>query len=104
MDRDTLVGGLCLLSECYKCVEADRPIGCDYCHTKLNEMMDEYDRQVKASAIDEFKQHILKDLAELSCDYFMIAKGTAMPERYVHLKRMDTVELIIEMIKLKEQK
>lgn len=102
MDRDMLVGGLCLLSECYKCVEADRPIGCDYCHTKLNEMLDEYDKQVKAKAIEEFRHQILGDLGNLVEDYFRIARETSGIKRYIRLKQMTTIELIMKMIALKE--
>lgn len=63
----------------------------------------EHDAQVRVDAIDEYKQRLLEDLIPLKDKYFDIAKGTSMPERYTHLKRMDTVDLIIEMVELKAE-
>lgn len=60
-------------------------------------------QKIRADAIDEYKERILKDLILLKDMYFDIAKGTKMPERYTHLKRMDTVDVIIEMVKIKAE-
>lgn len=59
--------------------------------------------QGRLDTIDEYKQRLLEDLIPLKDKYFDIAKGTSMPERYTHLKRMDTVDLIIEMVELKAE-
>jgi len=77
---------------------------------KYQEIVSEYmlltEKQVadiRADVIEEYKQRLLEDLNPLKDKYFDIAKGTSMPERYTHLKRMDTVELIIEMVELKAE-
>lgn len=57
----------------------------------------------RAEAIDEYKQLLLESLTPLQDEYFNTAKGTPMPEQRVYLKRADTVDLIIEMVKLKAE-
>lgn len=56
-----------------------------------------------ADAIDEYKEQLLEYLIPLKDKYFDLAKGTKMSERYMHLKRMDTVDMIIEMVKVKAE-
>lgn len=58
---------------------------------------------VRADAIDEYKKQLLEYLIPLKDKYFDLVKGTEMPERYTHLKRMDTVNIIIEMVKIKAE-
>ena len=35
-------------------------IGCEYCEVKLNEWLDEYDKQIRADAIDDFANWLVK--------------------------------------------
>ena len=53
MTRKLLLEKICLSDCTYNCVILDS-CDCDYCNMKLNELLDEYDKQIRADAIDEF--------------------------------------------------
>lgn len=53
-----------------------------------------------AEVIDDFAERLLEDLITMRDKKFDIAKGTAMPERYTYLKVMDTLDMVIEMVKI----
>ena len=57
MTRELLLEKICLSDCTYNCVILDS-CDCDYCNVKLNELLDEYDKQV----IEQYKADInLKD-------------------------------------------
>lgn len=88
------------MSKLYVCEEYETPNEEGY---RRICSIEEHDRQISAEAIEEYRQCLLKDLIPLKDKYFEIARGTAMPERYTHLKRMDTVDMIIETVNLKAE-
>lgn len=59
--------------------------------------------QGREDAINEYKEQLLENLISLKDEYFDLVRGTKMPERYTHLKRMYTVNMIIEMVKIKAE-
>ena len=58
-------------------------VGCEHCNVKLNELLDEYDKQIRADAIEEFvrkvkeRQYVLHILSDfMNCeDYGMFTVG-----------------------------
>lgn len=59
--------------------------------------------QGRTDGIEKFKNDLIEDLIKLEDKYFDLATRTTMPERYMHLKRMDTVDMITEMVKIKAE-
>lgn len=60
-------------------------------------------QQSRADVIEEYKEQLLENLILLKDKYFDFAKKSTMPETYTHIKRMDTVNIIIEMVKIKAE-
>lgn len=88
----------------HKCEKCEHEKEClnMVCFYELLEKEEEKNRaDEREKVLEECKRRLLEDLIPLKDTYFALAKGTSMPERYVQLKRMDTVELIIEMVNLK---
>ena len=54
MTRDKLLFSICPMDMKYDCCNADSNLNCDYCNRLLNKWLDEYDKQIRADAIDEF--------------------------------------------------
>ena len=79
MTRELLLEKICLSDCTYNCVILDS-CDCDYCNVKLSELLDEYDKQIRADAIDDFvhkvKEHhyVLSDVIN-STDYGMFTVG-----------------------------
>ena len=57
MTRELLLEKICLSDCTYNCVILDS-CDCDYCNEKLNELLDEYDKQIRADAIDDFAKKL----------------------------------------------
>ena len=53
MTRELLLKKICLSDFTYNCAILDS-CDCDYCNVKLSELLDEYDKQIRSDAIDEF--------------------------------------------------
>ena len=51
------------------CINDCRFIGCSQCNVKLNEWLDEYDKQIRADVIDEYKEEVLSRFCEY-CDQY----------------------------------
>lgn len=60
MNRDKLLSKICPMSGVYDCCMADGDYDCDHCEVKLNEWLDEYDKQIRADAIDDFANWLVK--------------------------------------------
>ena len=80
MTRDELLFSICPGYRAPNCFKGDTSYNCNDCNRVLNEWLDEYDKQIKADAIDEFihkvKEHhyILSDVIN-SRDYGMFTVG-----------------------------
>ena len=54
MTRDKLLFSICPMDMKYDCCNADSNLNCDYCNRLLNKWLDEYDKQIRTEAIDDF--------------------------------------------------
>ena len=59
MTRELLLEKICLSDCTYNCVILDS-CDCDYCNVKLSELLDEYDKQIRADAIDGFANWLVE--------------------------------------------
>ena len=59
MTRELLLEKICLSDCTYNCVILDS-CDCDYCNVKLSEVLDEYDKQIRADAIDGFANWLVE--------------------------------------------
>lgn len=73
---------------------------CDFCEYNNGDCLMKFSY---TQAIDEFAESLLKELVPMKDKKFDIARGTAMPERYIHLKLMDILDTVIEMVKIKAE-
>ena len=62
MTRDELLDSICPMSRVYDCCIADGDYDCDKCKRLTKEWFDEYDKQIRADAIDEAKDEIVHHL------------------------------------------
>ena len=119
MTRKLLLEKICLSDCTYNCVILDS-CDCDYCNVKLNELLDEYDKQIRTEVINEYYNKIneklktdtnlkdtirdihdniaremyckgIDDLTEKLKDYFVIPHDARV------------IEMTAEQLKLKEQ-
>ena len=61
MTRELLLEKICLSDCTYNCVILDS-CDCDYCNVKLNELLDEYDKQIRTEVINEYYNKINEKL------------------------------------------
>ena len=55
MTRDVLLYGICPMHKIYDCCNnTDTNYYCDDCKQVMNEWLDEYDKQIRTEAIDDF--------------------------------------------------
>ena len=59
MTRKLLLEKICLHACTYDCVVLGS-CACDDCYVKLNELLDKYDKQIKADAIDDFANWLVE--------------------------------------------
>ena len=80
MTRDELLFSICPIYKTLGCCKGDKIYNCDDCNRELGKWLDEYDKQIRAEAIDEFihkvKEHhyVLSDVIN-STDYGMFTVG-----------------------------
>ena len=80
MIRDILLNSICPMSRVYDCCISDEDYDCDNCKRLTKEWFDEYDKQIRADAIDDFvhkvKEHhyVLSDVIN-STNYGMFTVG-----------------------------
>ena len=60
MTRDKLLNSICPMSRVYDCCIADGDYDCDKCKRLTKEWFDEYDKQIRTNAIDDFKDNLIK--------------------------------------------
>ena len=69
MTRDILLNNLCPTDTTFDCWNGDEICNCDDCNSVLNEMLDKYDKQIRADVIDEYKEEVLSRFCEC-CDQY----------------------------------
>ena len=80
MTRELLLEYICPGYRAPNCFKGDTSCNCNDCNHILNEMLDKYDKQIRADAIDDFvhkvKEHhyVLSDAIH-STDYGMFTVG-----------------------------
>lgn len=80
MDRDTLLYKICPWDRINGCYNGTRDYQCYDCVQLMNKWLDEYDKQIRAKAIDDFvqkvkeHQYVLSDVIN-SKDYGMFTVG-----------------------------
>ena len=62
MDRDTLLYKICPMHRTNDCCEGTSDYHCEDCAQLMDEWLDEYDKQIRAKAIDDAKSVILQTL------------------------------------------
>ena len=62
MDRDTLLYKICPMHRINDCCEGTSDFHCEDCAQLMDEWLDEYDKQIRAKAIDDAKSVILQTL------------------------------------------
>ena len=60
MTRELLLEKICPMSRVYDCCIEDGDYDCDNCKRLTKEWLDEYDKQIRADAIDDFKNKLIK--------------------------------------------
>ena len=66
MTRDELLFSICTINRVYDCCIADDDYDCDKCKRLTKEWFDEYDKQIRADAIDEVSRAMYHQCFE--CD------------------------------------
>ena len=72
MNRDELIKKICAWGTC-DCCDIDKNCKCDDCNRVLEEWLDEYDKQIRADAIDDFAKKLKSKCTKryIDCDpYF----------------------------------
>ena len=62
MDRDTLLYKICPMHRTNDCCEGTSDFHCEDCAQLMDEWLDEYDKQIRAKAIDDAKSVVLQTL------------------------------------------
>lgn len=60
MTRDKLLFSICPMSRVYDCCIADGDYDCDKCKRLIKEWFDEYDKKIRADAIDDFANWLVE--------------------------------------------
>ena len=60
MTRDELLNSICPMSRVYDCCISDEDYDCDNCKRLIKEWFDEYDKQIRADAIDDFANWLVE--------------------------------------------
>ena len=66
MTRDILLNNLCPTDTTFDCWNGDEICNCDDCNRVLNKWLDEYDKQIRADAIDDCKELTFREV--VYCD------------------------------------
>ena len=60
MTRDELLFSICPGYRTISCCNGDKSFNCDDCNRVLNKWLDEYDKQIRADAIDGFAKWLVE--------------------------------------------
>ena len=95
MTRDILLNNLCPTDTTFDCWNGDEICNCDDCNRVLNKWLDEYDKQIRADAIDEFVKKI--------CEKYTEEESKGNYKQYCGEIKQNIAD-IAEQLKVKEQK
>ncbi len=95
MTRDILLNNLCPTDTTFDCWNGDEICNCDDCNRVLNKWLDEYDKQIRADAIDEFVKKI--------CEKYTEEESKGNYKQYCGGIKQNIAD-IAEQLKVKEQK
>ena len=60
MTRDKLLNNICPGCMTIGCCNGDKSCNCSDCNRVLNKWLDEYDKQIRADAIDDFANYLVE--------------------------------------------
>ena len=60
MTRDKLLNNICPGCRTISCCNGDKSFNCDDCNRVLNKWLDEYDKQIRTDAIDDFANWLVE--------------------------------------------
>ena len=60
MNRDKLLSRICPVHIIYDCCNSDTNFDCKECKRVMNDWLDEYDKQIRADAIDDFANWLVE--------------------------------------------
>ena len=86
MTREELLYKICPTSTTYDCRNGNKYCNCDDCVNEMNVWLEEYDKQIKANAIEEYKNALLKLIKD------------EQDTRYGYLNEMDIREVADQVI------
>ena len=81
MTREELLYKICPTDTTYDCRNGNKYCNCDDCVNEMNVWLEEYDKQIKANAIEEYKNALLKVIKD------------EQDTRYGYLNEMDIREV-----------
>lgn len=64
MTREELTEKICPTDATYECGQGDCTSNCNDCNELLNALLDEYDKQIRADAIEEYRLALHKKYAD----------------------------------------
>ena len=101
MTRELLLEHICSTVCTDDCVL----LSCAQCNAKLNELLNEYDKQIRADAIDEAKDEIVHHLNDYALQEAPIYQDDMADQRPVYLAIKNCINGVIEVAEqLKERK
>ena len=86
MTREELLYKICPTDTTYDCRNGNKYCNCDDCVNEMNVWLEEYDKQIKANAIEEYKNALLKLIKD------------EQDTRYGYLNEMDIREVADQVI------
>ena len=105
MNRDKLLSRICPVHRIYDCCNSDTNFDCKECKRVMNDWLDEYDKQIRADAIDEAKEEIVHHLNDYALQEAPIYQDDMDNQRPVYLAIKNCINGVIEITeKLKGQK
>ena len=105
MNRDKLLSRICPVHRIYDCCNSDTNFDCKECKRVMNDWLDEYDKQIRADAIDEAKEEIVHHLNDYALQEAPIYQDDMANQRPVYLAIKNCINGVIEIAEqLKEQK
>ena len=105
MNRDKLLSRICPVHRIYDCCNSDTNFDCKECKRVMNDWLDEYDKQIRADAIDEAKEEIVHHLNDYALQEAPMYQDDMANQRPVYLAIKNCINGVIEIAEqLKEQK
>ena len=90
MTREELLYKICPTDTTYDCRNGNKFCNCDDCVNEMNVWLEEYDKQIRIEAIEEYKNALLKLIQD------------EQATRYGYLNEMDIREIAEKIIKINE--